>query len=98
MRKAIALLSILGTLSATAATAGNLDSQPPVQLGDFSVTPHQIAVTRAIGGIAQELATPSEQNAAVPAEGKVSPALFDSFPATKHQASLGLAYSAPPSQ
>lgn len=94
MKKVLTVLAIVGLVSAAAVrgtTAGVLDDQPPVRLGSFAGTPHQMAVTRgASGPMTRELATPAEQNAAVPPEKRVSQTLFGDFPATLHQASLGL--------
>jgi hypothetical protein len=82
----------IGLLFATAAQATSLDSDPNMQLGGLPVTRHQAALMKsATLKVKQDLSTPSAQLAAEPPEAKVDPALFGQFPATVHQAELGLA-------
>jgi hypothetical protein len=77
---------------ATTAQAASSGSDPNMQLGGLPVTRHQAAVMKsATLEVKQDLSTPSAQLAAEPPEGKVDPALFGQFPATVHQAELGLA-------
>jgi hypothetical protein len=91
MTKSVRLAAIIGLLSATTVHAAHLDINPDMRLGGKPVTVHQIGVLRSGLKLSGDLGTPAAQLAEEPAEGRVSPALFGSFPATVHQAELGLA-------
>jgi hypothetical protein len=62
-----------------------------LERGGWPATRHQAAVAGdAQLKVTQDLATPRGQVAAEPPEWRVVPVLFGDFPATIHQASLGL--------
>jgi hypothetical protein len=96
MSRLVRLAVVIGLLPTAVAQATALDSDPGMQLGDLPATPHQAAVVGdGTAKIAQDVSTPSGQLALEPPEGRVSPSLFGSFPATVHQAELGLAHPPP---
>jgi hypothetical protein len=83
--------ALLGILSMSAA-ADSENREPFLEQGGWPATRHQAAVARdAPLEVTQDLATPRGQVAAEAPERRVTPELFGDFPATIHQASLGLA-------
>ncbi len=93
MTKAVKLAAIIGLLFASTAQAARFDPNPDMRLAGEPATAHQIGVLRGGLPLTRDLGTPAAQLAEEPPEGRVSPSLFGSFPATVHQAQLGLARS-----
>lgn len=91
MRRLMTLAAIIGLMSAMAVQAASLSREPDLTLNGRPITRHQAAALKTGITITQDLSTPSAQLAAEPPEGRVSPSLFGDFPATVHQAELGLA-------
>jgi hypothetical protein len=82
--------ALLGVLSMSAA-ADSVNREPFLERGGWPATRHQAVVAGdAPLKVTHDLATPRGQMAAVPPERQVTPQLFGDFPATIHQASLGL--------
>jgi hypothetical protein len=91
MNKLLTLTAVIGLLSAATAQAKAVDEQPAGQHREWTATPHQAtAIGNAMFRIEPNLGTPAAQQGAEPAAKRVSPVLFGEFPATVHQASLGL--------
>ncbi len=82
--------ALLGILSMSSA-AESVNYERFLERGGWPATRHQAAVAGdAPLEVTHDLATPRGQMAAEPPEWRVVPALFGDFPATIHQASLGL--------
>lgn len=73
------------------AAADSVNHEEYLERGGWPATRHQAAVADDTPlEVTQDLTTPRGQMAAVPPERQVTPELFGDFPATIHQASLGL--------
>ena len=90
MTKSVRLATIIGLLVASTAQAARFEAYPDLRLAGEPATAHQVSVLRGGLPLTEDLGTPAAQLAEEPSKGRVSPSLFGSFPATLHQAQLGL--------
>jgi hypothetical protein len=93
MKILLMLTALIGLSSMTTGQTQARTSLEPDPI-PWTASPHQAAATgNLISPIEPDLGTPGAQAAAEPPEDRVSPFLFGDFPATVHQASLGLSQS-----
>jgi len=93
MNRAQTFAVILGLAAATAGAMQAEERQPRMLDTGRLATPHQLAAVRGVNvRVSPDLGTPGAQLEAQPAEGRVNPAAFGDFPASVHQASLGLGH------
>jgi hypothetical protein len=93
MTKSVRLATIIGLLVASTAQAARFDAYHDLRLAGEPASAHQVGVLRDGLPLTEDLGTPAAQLAEEPSKGRVSPSLFGSFPATVHQAQLGLPQS-----